>query len=269
MISHFETVTRSDVGRVRHRNEDSALLLQWEMFGEQAGGQVALAAVADGMGGHANGNIASKMALRALSAALVQGLSRAPLEGPELLAPEQLANMLAEAVAAAAQQLIQAEQYGLVDMGTTLCGALFVGSGAYIANVGDSRAYLIDGEQGTIQQITQDHSLVAQLVAKGELTPEEALVHPKRNEIYRMLGFGRQAQPDLFTLQLQAQDTLLLCSDGLTNMVSDEELRQMLSGDLPLKEGADRLIDLANSRGGLDNITLVAVRVHADPAEGR
>lgn len=264
MYSQFETIQMTDAGQVRQRNEDSALLLSWQMVGEHPGGEVLLAAVADGMGGHANGHVASKMALRALGAALAQGLSRAPLEGAETLTDDQVVNLLNEAVAAASNQVNQAEQFGLVDMGTTLCAALVVGPTAYLANVGDSRAYLV--EQGAVQQITQDHSLVAQLVAKGELTPAEAQVHPKRNEIYRMLGFGRPSQPDFFTLQLQEGDTLVLCSDGLTNMVSDAELHEALSGPLELGAAAAGLIDLANSRGGLDNITLVAVRVK--PAAG-
>ena len=142
-------------------------------------------------------------------------------------------------------------------MGSTVVAGLLHASKVTLAHVGDSRAYLI---AESIQQITTDHSVVAQLVSKGELTPDEARVHPRRNEIYRMIGFGRPVQPDLFTLQLQAGDVLLLCSDGLSNLVTDDELRATVAGGQSLEQAAQGLVDVANSRGGDDNITVVLVR---------
>ncbi|MFZ5823379.1 MAG: Stp1/IreP family PP2C-type Ser/Thr phosphatase [Bacillota bacterium] len=256
-MAPFEATCKSDVGRVRQRNEDSALLMHWQMEGHDSGAMLLLAAVADGMGGHANGHLASKMALRALAASLTQGFANAPLEGIASLSDEKLVDLLAAAVDGAVQKVNQAAEYGLNDMGCTLTAALLVGSRAFIANIGDSRAYLIAESP---QQITTDHSVVAQLVSKGELTPEEARVHPRRNEIYRMIGFGRPVQPDLFTLQLQADDVLLLCSDGLSNLVSDEELQAAVAGGQSLEQAAQGLVDVANSRGGDDNITVVLVR---------
>lgn len=231
--------------------------MDWRLDGHQAGGPVLLAAVSDGMGGHSNGHIASKMALRSLAGSLAQGLANAPLEGLGSLSDDQVIDLLASAVNGAAQKVNQAADHGLNDMGATLCAALVEGNRAFIANVGDSRCYLLDGG---IQQITVDHSVVAQLVSRGELTPEEARVHPRRNEIYRMLGFGRPAQPDFYTLQLEPGDVLFLCSDGLSNLVGDEEIRSALMSGQPLDAAAQALVGLANSRGGDDNITVVALR---------
>lgn len=253
----FEIVIKTDTGRVRQRNEDSAIAIDWRLAGSPPGDTVLLAAVSDGMGGHSNGHVASKMVLRSLGASLAQGLANAPLEGVGSLSEEQLIDLLASAVQGAVQRLNQAAEHGLNDMGATLCTALVVENQAFIANIGDSRAYLIDG---SIQQLTTDHSVVAQLAARGELTPEEARVHPRRNEIYRMIGFGRPAHPDFATLQLEPGDVLMLCSDGLTNLVTDEEIREALVAGSPLEAAAEQLIDLANSRGGDDNITIVAVR---------
>jgi len=257
-VSGLETVVKSHVGKVRTRNEDSALLLHWQMHGQEETERITLAAVADGMGGHANGHVASKMALRGLASALVQGLANAPLEGFARLPDNQVVDLLSSAVAGAVQRVNQAVEFGLNDMGATLCAALFVGDRAVIANIGDSRAYLIDG---SIQQITTDHSVVAQLVSRGELTAEEARVHPRRNEIYKMIGFGRPVQPDLFTLELQPGDLLLLCSDGLSNLVTEAELFGSLAGGRPMEGGAQALVDLALHRGADDNVTLVGVRV--------
>lgn len=257
-VAAFDIALKTDVGRVRQRNEDSAIAMDWRMEGHQAGGGVLLAAVSDGMGGHSNGHIASKMALRSLVASMAQGLANAPMEGLERLSDDQMIDLLAAAVEGAVQKVNQAADYGLNDMGATLCAALLVGKRAFLANIGDSRAYLIGG---SIQQLTTDHSVVAQLVSRGELTPEEARVHPRRNEIYRMIGFGRPVQPDFFTLDMEANDVLLLCSDGLTNLVHDEEIQSLMTAGPSLDTAAQQLVDLANSRGGDDNITVVALRV--------
>lgn len=258
-MARFEVSLKTDTGRVRQRNEDSAMVMDWHLDGNPPGDRVLLAAVSDGMGGHANGHLASKMVLRSLSATLAGGLANAPMEGVGMLSDDQVIDLLAAAVQGAVQRMNQAAEYGLNDMGATLSTALIVDNRAFLANVGDSRAYLIDG---AIQQITTDHSVVAQLVAKGELTPAEAKTHPRRNEIYRMIGFGRAVQPDFFTLQLRPGDVLLLCSDGLSNLVTDEEMLGAVGGGQSLDAATEGLVSLANSRGGDDNITVVAVRPH-------
>lgn len=254
----YEVTVRTDVGRMRGHNEDALLTMQWQLVGERGGAPILLAAVADGMGGHSNGHLASKLVLRTLAATVAQGLAHAPLEGAEALDDHQVVSLLRDAVGAAARKMQEAEQHGLVDMGTTLCATLLVEQRAFIANLGDSRAYLYDG---TLQQLTTDHSMVAELVNRGELTPAEARVHPRRNEIYRMLGFGRQADPDLFTLELEPGDILLLCSDGLNTMVENETIRAALQSESQLEAAAQRLVDLANEAGGEDNISLALIRV--------
>ncbi|HLO04356.1 MAG TPA: protein phosphatase 2C domain-containing protein [Symbiobacteriaceae bacterium] len=235
------------------------MTLEWSLLGEGAPERLLLAAVADGMGGHEGGEIASRLVARALGDSIATGLSRAPLEGLEL-GSDTLATLLERGVAAASARVAEAGEHGLVEMGTTLCAALVTASGACVANVGDSRAYLIDGGA---QQITTDHSLVQRLVDQGAITPAEALDHPNRHEIYRMIGFGRQAQPDLFALPLQPGDVLLLCSDGLSNLVSPAELAGAFDGQPPLGPAVDSLIRLALDRGAPDNVTAVAVRLRS------
>lgn len=257
-MNAYEVTVRTDTGRLRDHNEDALLAMQWQLVSGQGGAPILLAAVADGMGGHSNGHLASRLVLRTLAATLAQGLAHIPLEGAESLDDHQVVSLLREAVAGAARKMQEAEQHGLVDMGTTLCATLLVARRAFIANLGDSRAYLYDG---TLQQLTADHSMVAELVNRGELTPAEARVHPRRNEIYRMLGFGRPCEPDLFTLDLEPGDLLLLCSDGLNTMVEDEAILAVLQSETQLDEAAQRLIDLANAAGGEDNISVALIRV--------
>ena len=253
----WETVIRTGRGCVRSRNQDVAMTMEWSLLGEGAPERILLATVADGMGGHERGEVASRLVARALGDSVATGLSRAPLEGLDL-GSDALADLLQRGVAAATARLMEAGEHGLVEMGTTLVAALVTGSGACVANVGDSRAYLIDGEA---QQITTDHSLVQRLVDQGAITPEEALDHPNRHEIYRMIGFGRQAQPDLFALPLQAGDVLLLCSDGLSNLVTPAELAAAFDRRPPLGQAVDHLVNLALERGAPDNVTALAVRL--------
>lgn len=253
----WETVIRTDRGSVRNRNQDVAMTMEWDLLGEGAPERLLLAAVADGMGGHERGEVASRLAARALGDSIATGLSRAPLEGLNLGA-EALADLLQRGVTAATARLQEAGEHGLVEMGTTLVAALVTEQGACVANVGDSRAYLIDGEA---QQITTDHSVVQRLVDQGMITPEEAEGHPSRHEIYRMIGFGRQAQPDLFALPLQPGDVLLLCSDGLSNLVGPADLAAAFAGEPSLGAAVDHLIRLALQRGAPDNVTALAVRL--------
>lgn len=253
----WETVIRTDRGCVRNRNQDVAMTMEWDLLGEGAPERLLLAAVADGMGGHERGEVASRLVARALGDSIATGLSRAPLEGLDL-GSNTLADLLQSGVAAATARLSEAGEHGLVEMGTTLVAALVTEHGACVANVGDSRAYLIDGEA---QQITTDHSLVQRLVDQGAITPEEAVDHPNRHEIYKMLGFGRPAQPDLFALPLQPGDVLLLCSDGLSNLVAPAELAAAFDTRPNLGQAVDGLIRLALERGAPDNVTALAVRL--------
>ena len=224
-------------GRVRQQNEDS--------FFVDSG--LGLLIVADGMGGHAGGEVASSIAVATISGMLKTGLTSGDAGSLIRGAIEQAG----EAIRARAET--EPELYG---MGTTLVLALCRGDSIQLAHLGDSRAYLI--HNGVIEQLTEDHSLVAQMVKAGQLTTEEAPRFHLRNVVTRSLGSPQLAQPDLSVVEWTRGDYLLLCSDGLTNMVDDADLRSLISeGGGDLERSCQEAIFLANRNGGKDNITAV------------
>ncbi|HWQ13176.1 MAG TPA: Stp1/IreP family PP2C-type Ser/Thr phosphatase, partial [Roseiflexaceae bacterium] len=232
---------RTDVGRTRDHNEDDYGYgegAQVERFGE-------LLVVCDGMGGHAAGEVASHMGVETIIAAYYEDES------------EDRTQALRQAFEQANAR-IHAEGRG--SMGTTGVAALLHLDALLIANVGDSRAYLI--RNGTIRQISRDHSLVSEQVAAGVITADQARSLYYRNVITRALGYQPEVLVDLFRWPLQPGDVVVLCSDGLHGLVSDEEILQIASSE-PLEEAVDRLVDLANERGGTDNITALIAHVDA------
>ncbi len=220
----------TDVGRLRQSNED-ALVLSDPVF-----------AVADGMGGARAGEVASAMAVAALHG----------LDG----GPDELVRAL-EDVNARIHQAAR-DDASLAGMGTTLTAAVIHGDEVAVAHVGDSRAYL--WRDGRLRQVTDDHSLVAELIRRGALTPAEAERHPQRSVITRALGAEAGVEVDLVRLAPQAGDVLLLCSDGLTGMVGDDEIARILGAGEPLERAAQLLVQAANGAGGEDNVTAVLVR---------
>jgi protein phosphatase len=187
--------------------------------------------------------------------------STATRELTESVAMEQYGTKLREAVERASEVIVRygREHTDARGLGSTLTAALVVDAIAYIANVGDSRTYLLRG--GQLQRVTRDHSLVARLVEAGQIEPDDAYDHPNRNLIYRSLGAGRaEVEVDLFSETLQAGDALLLCSDGLWEMVRDPEMMATLNDTSDPEEACGTLIDRANDNGGEDNITAVLVR---------
>jgi protein phosphatase len=232
------TGAATDVGRVREGNEDAYLV-------DDATG---LVAVADGMGGHRAGEVASATALEALRAAVSGG------------------RPLREAMEAANEAVFgkSLTDTGLRGMGTTLTAATVVSGGTVlVGHVGDSRAYLL--HDGELQQVTVDHSLVEELVREGRLTADEAAVHPQRSIITRALGVDASVEVDVYSLELEAGDRLLLCSDGLTGMVQAETIAGILRREDDLTRAAAQLVDAANAAGGEDNITAVILAVTDDP----
>jgi len=228
---------RSDVGRGRPDNEDSVLVDR----------EHHLYAVADGMGGHRAGEVASATAVDALRSAYAGGR---PLDQAV-----EAANAAVFAKAAADD--------ALRGMGTTLTAlAVEDGHTALLGHVGDSRAYLL--RDGAVTQVTDDHSLVEQLVREGRLSPEEAQHHPQRAIITRALGVDAQVEVDVYRLELQPGDRLLICSDGLTNMLSDDTIALTLRRHPDPQQAADTLVDMANQAGGDDNITVVVLDALAD-----
>jgi protein phosphatase len=237
------TVLRSgsatDIGRVRKINQDLPLE------------GMNLYAVADGMGGHVGGEVAAQVAVEALNRAFSREPTKAGLE-----------EAFSEANSAVWQE--SQDHIELRGMGTTLTAVALVGGAdghdtLALANVGDSRAYLYSDEQ--IVQVTADHSLAEERVRHGEMTEEEAAVHPQRHILTRVLGVASEVEADMWELKLRSGDRLVLCSDGLSNELTQEELAEVLATVPDPDEAAHRLVDIANEHGGSDNITVVVVDV--------
>jgi PPM family protein phosphatase len=235
MLRAAETIERTDTGRQRRGNEDSSLA------------RAPLFVVADGMGGAQAGEVASRMAVELFA----QGL-------PDSGGTEERLATVVQAANGQIHERAHSEQQ-LAGMGTTLTAAYLDDAHVSIAHVGDSRAYLF--RDGVLKRLTQDHSLVDELVREGKLTEEQAAEHPQRSIITRALGPEAQVTVDTWTYPVRAGDVLLLCSDGLTSMLSEERIGQILNGAASLEQAADQLIADANAAGGRDNITVVAFRV--------
>jgi serine/threonine protein phosphatase PrpC len=237
MLRIVEEAARTDTGRQRHANEDSYYA------------RSPVYVVADGMGGAQAGEVASRIAADAFDEDMGDG-------NPE----EQLARRAQEANRRIFD--LAREDASRSGMGTTLTGALLSSDGVSIVHVGDSRAYLFRDDE--LQQLTRDHSLVEELRRRGQLTSEEAEDHPQRSIITRALGPEPDVELDVHTHQARGGDVFLLCSDGLTSMVREERLSEILSVEDTLKRALDRLVQEANEAGGRDNITVVAFRVGGD-----
>jgi len=248
----------SDVGIKRAHNEDSYLVNP----------ELGLFVVADGMGGHAGGGTASRVAVTTIEQELVAARERAAaaFDSPGELETTPLADVVREMLEAACAAVFYAGKADpqLDGMGTTSIALLVHGGYALAGHVGDSRLYIVRGEH--IQQLSEDHSLVNEQVRAGLLTPEQARVSRFKNIITRSVGFEEDVLVDVFGVRLEQGDKLLLCSDGLSNMVEDDELRDALRAH-PIEDVPRVLVNLANDRGGDDNITVVCVEV-VDAASG-
>ena len=226
--------SRTDVGCVRDHNEDSLVVAP------------PLYVVCDGMGGHAAGEVASEIAVDVIARS----------------APEHAdASALGQAVEEANLAIIKAAREGMgrAGMGCTCTAAILEKERLVIAQVGDSRAYLL--HHGKLQQLTRDHSLVADLIEAGQITEVEARVHPQRSVITRALGSDPRTQPDLFEINVEAGDRLLLCSDGLSTMLEDPEIEKILKNASDPQRCAAQLVNEANGLGGYDNVTVIVVDV--------
>jgi PPM family protein phosphatase len=237
----LSSFAESDVGRARSGNEDSYFCGR------------AVFAVADGLGGHQGGEVASAAAVAPLAA----------LDGRELATPAEAAEALAAAIQEANSAILEraAGDPSLWGMGTTMTAAAITADGhLQLAHVGDSRAYLL--RDGALEQLTTDHTVVAELVRRGRLTPELAAVHPERSILTRAVGLDPRIPVDTpDPLDLRPGDQYLLCSDGLTEPVPDATIAELLSANEDGEAACRSLIDAANEAGGPDNITVVLVRV--------
>ena len=233
----------TDVGRTRAVNQDYVFSCL-----EPVGNLPNLFIVADGMGGHQAGDFASSYSVKKILESISLSLQKNPHK------------IFADAIRYANRELIEKAKANpeLRGMGTTVVLLTIVGEKAYVANVGDSRLYLMED---TLTQITVDHSLVQEMIKIGELTKESARIHPDKNIITRAVGAGRDINADFFEFSLTEKSILLMCSDGLSNMVEDEQLAILLkSAKTPEKVGK-KLIDTANQNGGKDNIAVIVINV--------
>jgi len=246
----------TDRGRVRELNEDNYLVLAAPNLPPEV---TMLLAVADGMGGHQAGEVASGQVVASLNQLFSTGQFRQWVDyNPEH--PDYYVAVLKEVLEGINNQLLDmAAQHGLAGMGTTATVVLLKGAQLFVGHVGDSRAYLWRG--GTLQQLTHDHSWVAEQVASGALSPAEAYHHPKKNLLLQALGNSSVLRVDRTVHEVYAGDIILLCSDGLTNKVSDVEIGQIMSQQPNPQTACQQLVHLANSRGGEDNITVIVARL--------
>ncbi len=240
----------SDKGRVRERNEDAVYAAPLSDL--KLPQPAYLCIVADGMGGHAAGEIASRTAVDAIAASAPRLLATARESDQMHLAAE---SALAQAVRQANDAVRRQGQVQDVEMGTTVVAALVVGNIAVIAHVGDSRAYWLHA--GKLETVTSDHSLVARLVALGQIAPDEVYTHPQRSYIYRSLGMGQTVDVETRVLELAPGDRLLLCSDGLWEMVRDPAIAEIMQAHPEPQAACDALVAQANHNGGEDNISAV------------
>jgi len=249
-MARYRSAARTDVGMKREHNEDSFLVNE----------DLGLFVVCDGMGGHAGGETASRLAVQTIEKELISARLRIddPFSAQVPLAESPLAAALREAVEGACAAVFRSSRANpeLAGMGTTCITLLVQGEHAILGHVGDSRAYLV--RDGEVFQLSEDHSLVNEQVRAGLLTEDEARHSRLKNIITRSVGFEEDVLVDVLGVETRAGDRFLLCSDGLSNLVDNEEIRDALAHD-DLSQVPEMLIELANSRGGDDNITVVAV----------
>ena len=244
------------VGKQRELNEDSLFVLTSTMAGNSGNLPFGLYIVADGMGGHQFGEVASNAAIRSVAGYILKKfhpylfqINSEPLE-------ESFQEIMQAAVREA-QRSIQKEAPG---SGTTLTAALVVGQQVTVAHVGDSRAYFIH-QDGRVEPITRDHSLVKRLEELGHITPEEAANYPHRNVLYRALGQGEILDPDIFTLGFPQTGSLMICSDGLWGVVTEQDLVRSINEATTLYRACQNLVNAANTAGGPDNISVILVQL--------
>ncbi len=242
----MESFAMTDIGSRREVNQDFIYCSD-----DAVGLLPNLYIVADGMGGHRAGDFASRFSVNEFEKELKEQKARTIIGSMEGAVRQVNERLLKEAAA-------EADYAG---MGTTFVAACISEGSLFVLNIGDSRLYLLN-EKGTIRQITQDHSLVEEKILRGEIDRKDAKNHPEKNVITRALGGAEQVVPDFFEVELTAGDYVLLCSDGLTNMVEDSVIKDVvLNQELAIKEKVENLIKLANENGGRDNISLVLVHI--------
>jgi protein phosphatase len=239
-----QTFSITDTGRTRNANQDYVFCEE-----NAVGSFPNLFIVADGMGGHKAGDTASRMCVEEVVSQIEKSTKVTPI------------GIFEQAVSAANQKVFQASlsDKELDGMGTTIVAAVVLGNTVYVINVGDSRLYAY---QDTLRQVTVDHSLVEEMVQSGKIHKEDMRTHPNKNIITRALGTNRDVKADCFEIEVNEGDVLLLCSDGLSNMLEDEMIKKIIENHKQdMKAAAEKLVEAANEAGGKDNISVVLIRI--------
>ena len=252
--ARYEIASCQSPGKERYHNEDALFTLSSELFGVDAPVYLGIFLVADGMGGHQSGEVASKLAAQEASRELLDHLFVPIIYEDGSKSEDDITKLVTDAVNKA-QALIHRQVPG---GGTTLTMALVVDDQIYSAHVGDSRMYLVD-KAGRLTVKTKDHSLVKRLVDLGEISPDEASTHPQRNVLYRALGQEDPLEPDLDQFSLGLGERMIICSDGLWGVLEDDQMKSILKRGQPLQKTACELVKAANDAGGPDNISVILI----------
>ena len=255
-VQQLQAASGQSVGKQRELNEDSLMLITATLAGNAGNIPFGLYIVADGMGGHQYGEIASNTAMRTFGGHIMRQFHPYLFSLPTTPLDESIQDLLLAGVSQA-QEAIQREAPG---SGTTLTAALVLGEQVAIAHVGDSRAYAVYPD-GRFDLISRDHSLVGRLEELGQITAEEAENHPQKNVLYRALGQGEVLEPDIFMVPFPQKGMLMLCSDGLWGVLNDKEMHKAISDSDSLERSCQNLVNAANAAGGPDNISVALIKM--------
>lgn len=255
MVGQYLCGTAQSVGQQREHNEDTLFAMSSVLREGNSEFPFGLFIVADGMGGHQHGEIASGAAIKALSAYLIERLVVPVLDGKANSLESSIQELMEEGIEAAQEAVVRTAPGG----GTTLTAALILGDQVTIGHVGDTRAYFAAAD-GELNPITNDHSLVKRLLELGQITEKEASIHPQRNVLYRAIGQTEPYRPDIETLTFPSPGSLMICSDGLWGVVGKTNLQKILRKAGSPMEVCQKMVDLANQAGGPDNITVILVQ---------
>lgn len=256
-VLYFRYAGLSNTGLIRSHNEDAYKLpVDADVITLNSKGH--LYVLADGMGGHHKGEIASAITIDTVNSEYYATVTPLSADNPA----DDIIDALSSAIIKANEQVFDATEGG----GTTVVAAVLYGDSLVAMNVGDSRAYLLRNSQ--LRLLSRDHSLVSRLVEVGKITEAEALTHPRRNVLYQALGQGSEIEIHIVSEKLQPDDLIILCSDGLWGEVPESELKQVLSGAASPLSAAKQLIDMANASGGPDNITAIIIQVSTEGPSG-
>jgi protein phosphatase len=256
--AHLTIGVAQDVGRVRNHNEDVLIYFTGELSGLEPMPRFGIFVVADGMGGHSLGERASGVAARAVAHSVLEQILPSLLADPQSDSERPLLTEVMENALVAANRAVV---NGVPEGGTTVTSALIIGDQMVLAHVGDSRAYLYN--EGIFEQMTRDHSLVQRLKELGQITDDEAAVHPQRSVLYRAVGQGEGLEVDIVSRRLGPGALLILCSDGLWSLVPDHLMTDIIKQSASLQAACEALVKAANEAGGPDNITAIMVQLPA------